>query len=63
MTTFITLVKVLPELISFIRELVLAVKSGVEIIQIKRKLKAIEKTFANPDKRKAAEELDDIFRS
>jgi len=63
MSTFAALIKVLPEIISLTREVISQIKAGVEYIQIKRKLKAVEKSFANPDKRKAAEELDDVFRN
>ena len=63
MTTFVAILKMLPEIWSLFKTIVSQVQKGVEIIQIKRKLKAIDKAMSNSDRRQAAKELDDVFGS
>lgn len=62
MAAFLNLLALIPELFSLAKLLVLKIEQGATLLQVKSELKRISAAFDNPDRRKAAEELDDVFR-
>ena len=61
MKAFLVLIEFIPEFVSIVKAVFSLIQTGVTKIQIRAQLKAIEKAVANPDRRQAAKEMDDIF--
>ncbi len=57
-----TIFTFLPELVSLIKALGNGVKNGIEIATLKHRIKVIEKAFGHADRRRAARELNDVFK-
>ena len=57
-----TVIAFLPELIGLIKSLHEGAVRGIDHAVLKSRLKAIDKAFAHPDKRRAAKELNDAFK-
>ena len=58
---FKIIVKYLPELIEWVKDIVQWTQDGVEEIQIRARLRRIDKAFKNPDRIQAAGDLDSVF--
>ena len=57
-----TVLTFLPELINLVKKLNAGIDAGIEHAVLKSRLKAIDKAFSHPDKRRAARELNDAFK-
>jgi hypothetical protein len=63
MKAFLAALQLLPEIWGMFKYIVKSIEDGVDQAILKKKLNAVTKAFKNPDKRKAAKELDDAFKS
>lgn len=52
----------LPEFISLVKSISIGLKNGVDALTVRHRLKAIEKAFGHSDRRRAARELNDVFK-
>ena len=62
MAAFLNFLALIPDLLALAKFLVQKIEDGATLIQVKSELKRISAAFDNPDRRKAAEELDNVFR-
>lgn len=58
-----TVLKFLPEILSFIEVVKNLFERGMTEIEIKKKVESISKALDNPDRVQSARELNDVFRT
>ncbi len=61
-TTFLNILKFLPEVFTFIKYLEKQISKGIERHELKERQERIYKAFDNVDRAQAARELNDVFR-
>ncbi len=62
MASFLKVLGLIPEIWAIFKKLVASVESGVDQAVLRKRLKAVTKAFDNQDRRKAAKDLDDVFK-
>lgn len=62
MAAFLNFLALIPDLLALAKMLVQKIQDGATLMQVKSDLKRISAAFDNPDRRKAAQDLDDVFR-
>ncbi len=58
-----TILTFMPELVSLVKGLHEGAQRGISHAVLKSRLKAIDKAFSHPDKRRAARELNNAFKN
>lgn len=62
MAAFLNFLALIPDLLALAKFLIQKIEEGATLLEVKSELKRISQAFDNPDRRKAAEQLDDVFR-